>query len=45
VENLKGTEAIDDEKVPTVCEFIDAMNQMMEEMQAVGSDAVKAKEA
>ncbi len=31
-------------KAPTVCECMDAMNKMMEEMQAVGSDETKAKE-
>lgn len=31
-------------KVPTVCECMDAMNQMMEEMQEAGMDEAKAKE-
>ncbi len=39
-ENEENEEA----KAPTVCECMDAMNKMMEEMQAVGMDEVKAKE-
>lgn len=34
----------EESKAPTVCECMDVMNQMMEEMQAVGSDEAKAKE-
>ena len=33
-----------DSKAPTVCECMDAMNQMMEEMQAVGMDEAKVQE-
>ena len=33
-----------DSKAPTVCECMDAMNKMMEEMQAVGMDEVKVKD-
>jgi hypothetical protein len=31
-------------KAPTVCECMDAMNQMMEDMQAVGMDEAKVNE-
>ena len=40
----KETEEKEESKAPTVCECMDAMNKMMEEMQAVGSDETKAKE-
>jgi hypothetical protein len=33
-----------DSKAPTVCECMEAMNQMMAEMQEVGMDEAKAKE-
>lgn len=33
-----------DSKAPTVCECMDAMNKMMEEMQEVGIDEAKVKE-
>jgi hypothetical protein len=33
-----------DSKAPTVCECMDAMNKMMEEMQPVGMDEVKVKD-